>query len=152
MSKARLAPIKEVTVPCLELTAATKYHTDSVTVLRYIVNDQKRLHVYVANQVQLVCNISDPNQWRCVNMKENPADDASRGLDASTLTEQQRWAKGQKFLWQPEKEWPAQPTHLGEILNDNVEVKDQVSVCATTIVRPTAVSTVSKLLQHLSSW
>jgi len=109
MGKARLAPIKAVTVPRLELTAATvsvrlgeiikkqlndkaetiQYHTDSVTVLRYIANDQKRFHVYVANRVQLIRNLSDPNQRRYVNMKENPADDASRGLDASTLTEQQ---------------------------------------------------------------
>ena len=118
MGKARLAPIKAVTVPRLELTAATvsvrlgeimkkelddkaetiQYHTDSVTVLRYIANDQKRFHVYVANRVQLIRNLSDPNQWRYVNTKENPADDASRGLDASTLTEQQRWVKGPKFL------------------------------------------------------
>ena len=73
-------------------------------------------------------------------------------MDASTLTEQQRWVKGPKFLWQPEKEWPAQPTRLGEIPKDDVEVKNQVDVCATAIVSPTAVSTVSKLLQHFSSW
>ena len=120
MGKSRLAPIKAVTVSRLEHTAATvsvrlgeiikkelddkaetiQYHTDSVTVLRYIANDQKRFHVYVENRVQLIRNLSDPYQWRYVNTKENPADNASRGLDASTLTEQQRWVK----------EWPAQPT------------------------------------------
>ena len=41
---------------------------------------------------------------------------------------------------------------MGEIPKDDVEVKNQVNVCATAIVRPTAVSTVSKLLQHFSSW
>jgi len=73
-------------------------------------------------------------------------------LNASTLTEQQRQVKGSKFLWQLEKEWPAQPTRLGEIPKDNVEVNDRVNVCATAIVSPTAVSTVSKLLLHFSSW
>ena len=43
-------------------------------------------------------------------------------------------------------------TRLGEIPKDDVEVKDQVNVCATAIVSPTAVSAVSKLLQHFSSW
>ena len=95
--KARLVPIKAVTVPRLELPAATfsvrlgeiikkglddkaetiQYHTVSVTVLLYIANDQKRFHVYVANGVQLIRNLFDPNQWRYVNTKGNPTDDAS---------------------------------------------------------------------------
>ena len=172
MGKARLAPIKAVTIPRLELTAATvsvrlseiikkelddkpetvQYHTDSVTVLRYIANDQKRFQVYVANRVQLIRNLSGPSQWRYVDTKENPADEASRGLDAKTLTEQQRWLSGPKFLWQPENEWPAQPLTHGEIPNEDVEVKKEVNVCATTITDPAPASTVTKLQQHYSSW
>ena len=72
MGKVPLAPIKAATVLRLELTAATvsvrlgeiikkeldnkaetiQFHTDSVTVLQYIGNDQKLFHVYVANRVQ----------------------------------------------------------------------------------------------------
>lgn len=98
MGKARIAPIKAVTLPRLELTAATvsvwlgdiikkelddkaetiQYHTASVSVVRYIAYEQKRFHVYVANRVQLIRNLSDPNQWRYVNTRENPADNASR--------------------------------------------------------------------------
>jgi len=108
--KARLAPIKPVTIPRLELTAATvsvrfgemmtkevdekpdtiQYQTDSTTVLRYIKNDQKGFHVFVANRVYLIRNHSAPDQWSYVDTKENPADDASRGLDAKSLTEQQQ--------------------------------------------------------------
>lgn len=60
--------------------------------------------------------------------------------------------KGTEVLMPTGKEWPAQPTRLGEIPKDDVEVKDQVNICATAIVSPTAVSTVSKLLQHFTSW
>ena len=58
------------------------------TVLWYITNDQKRFQVYVAIHVQLIRNLSDPSQWRYLDTKENPADEALCGLDAKTLTEQ----------------------------------------------------------------
>ena len=172
MGKARLAPIKAVTIPRLELTAATvsvrlgeilkkeldeafdtvQYHTDSVTVLRYISNEQKRFQVFVANRVQTIRNLSDPSQWKYVDTKENPADDASRGLDAQALSEQQRWLRGPRFLWQPEKDWPTQPSSLGEISNEDPELKRQVNACVTTTTDLSPTSTITKLFQHFSDW
>ena len=109
MGKARLSPIKSVTMPPLELTAATVsirvgellrievdgdselvYHADSTTVLRYVANEQQRFHVFVANRVQLIRDHSSPRQWKCVDSTENPADDASRGLDGLALIVGQR--------------------------------------------------------------
>ena len=118
MGKARLAPIKVMTIPQLELTAATvsirlgevlkkelddspdvvKYHTDSTTVLCYIMNDQKRFQVFVANCIQTIRTLSYPSQWMYVETKSNPADDASRGINASALLEHSRWIKGPEFL------------------------------------------------------
>ena len=121
MGKARLAPIKSVTMPRLELTAATLsirvgellrreidgdpefvYHTDSTTVLRYIPEEQQRFHVFVANRVQLIRDHSSPSQWKYVDSTENPADDASRGLEGLALIARQRWLQGPGFLWKPE--------------------------------------------------
>ena len=172
MGKARLAPIKAVTIPRLELTAATlsvrlgevlkkelddtpdtvQYHTDSTTVLRYIGNDQRRFQVFVANRVQTIRNFSSPKQWKYVDTKENPADDASRGIGAQTLVERSRWIKGPAFLWQPEQEWPQQPLSFGEISNEDPEIKKQVNVCAATITKPTPLSTITKLIHRFSSW
>ena len=100
MGKARLAPVKAVAIPRLEHTAATvsarigqllekeldsksdlKYHTDSTTVLRYIVNEHQRFHVCDVNRVQLIRDCSYPDQWRYVETKENPADDSSMGTN-----------------------------------------------------------------------
>ena len=87
-----------------------------------------------------------------VDAKENPADDASRGLDAKTLTEQQRWLRGLQFLWEPEKAWPAQPLSLSEISTEDPEVKKQIDIFATMICDPAPIATISKLLQHFSDW
>ena len=90
--KACLASIKAVTIPCLELTAATlsvrlgevlkkelgnipdtiQYHTDSTTVLRYIANDQKRFQVFVANRVQTIRNFSSPKQSKVRGYQRKP--------------------------------------------------------------------------------
>ena len=76
-----------------------QYHTDSTTVQWYIEDDQKLFQVFFANCTQLIRNHSAPDQWSYVDTKENPADDASQGLDAKTVTEQQRWLTGLGFLW-----------------------------------------------------
>ena len=159
-----------MTIPRLELTAATvsirlgevlkkelddtpdvvKYHTDSTTVLRYIMNDRKRFQVFVANRVQTIRSLSHPSQWMYVETKSNPADDASRGINAQALLEHSRWIKGPEFLWQPEEDWPQQPSSLGEEITEDPEVKKTVTACATITAEPA--STVTRLIEHFSNW
>ena len=152
MGKARVAPLKMVTIPRLELTAAVVsvrvsdmprqelqyerveeiFWTDSKVVLGYIKNDSKRFHVFVANRVQQIRDQTSPSQWRRVDTKCNPADDASRGITAKELVESSRWISGPEFLWMPEDQWP-QPLEDQDLvsLSDDPEVK-KVTSCATS--------------------
>ena len=68
------------------------YWTDSTTVLKYIRNEAKRFHVFVANRVQSNRDQTDSTQWRYVKSKNNPADEASHGLKGYQLSDQQRIA------------------------------------------------------------
>ena len=62
--------------------------------------------LHVANRVAEILENSNDHQWRYVPTKENPADDASRGLYGSDISESCRWLKGPPFLSQAEELWP----------------------------------------------
>ena len=105
MGKSRVVPLKKITVPRLELTAAVVavnigtflirelklespqvyYWTDSKVVLGYVKNTTKRFHVFVANRIEHIRNHTNPEQWKHIKGTENPADIASRGISAEKL-------------------------------------------------------------------
>jgi len=121
IGKSRVCPIKAVTIPRLELSAAvlstevgsmmndelryeslqTYYWTDSKIVLGFISNEVKRFQVYVANRVQRIRDVTDPVQWHYVSTESNPADLASRGTTADQLLSSM-WLTGPEFLWNKE--------------------------------------------------
>ncbi|XP_066302751.1 uncharacterized protein [Branchiostoma lanceolatum] len=164
MGKARVAPLKKVTIPRLELKAAEVavrvnstlqrelnvnidtiyFWTDSTTVLRYISNTRARYHTFVANRLTTIRSHSDPNQWRYVESSHNPADDASRGQTIQKFVENDRWVKGPPFLWCPKDEWPQMPEGLQEPLQQDPEVK----VYAVQVEE----SPMDVLIAHYSSW
>ncbi|XP_064122452.1 uncharacterized protein LOC135226673 [Macrobrachium nipponense] len=118
MGKSRVSPKKVVTIPRLELTAATVsvkvaqhilkeleftvgkvvYYTDSTTVLHYIHSNTKRFPVFVANRVRVIRDYSQPEQWRFVNSSDNPADVASRGISVHHFLQYDEWFHGPSFI------------------------------------------------------
>ena len=99
--KSRLLPLKFISIPRLELLVSTlsvknseklrkgldvhvddkTFWTDSQVVLGYINIDFCRFKVFVANGVQQIRYHTITKQWNFIQNNNNPADDASRGLD-----------------------------------------------------------------------
>ncbi|XP_062414254.1 uncharacterized protein LOC119220564 [Pungitius pungitius] len=169
VGKARVAPLKQTTIPRLELTAAVLavrvdkmlrkelqlkleksiFWTDSTTVLKYISSETRRFHTFVANRTSFIRDTVDVEQWRYVSSKENPADEASRGMGAEDFLKGRRWINGPQFLHMPKEKWPKLVDNLNVIAADDPEVKRDLIV--NTIVNDLQNAT-SHLINYFSSW
>ncbi|XP_046565841.1 uncharacterized protein LOC124274523 [Haliotis rubra] len=161
MGKSRLAPVRTVTIPRLELTAASvslqlgqqllnqldmeidevSYYTDSTTVLHYINNEAKRFPVFVANRVRLIRDYSQPSQWKFIDSRTNPADIASRGMSIGQFLHADTWFHGPKFLHAHESEWP-----------DCSIPSTPAETVQTTDLQPEMNHCMEKLISHYSNW
>ena len=124
--KARVAPMKALTIPKLELQAAvlaarlrndvqraltlqierTFMWTDSTTVLQWLYSLKKQ-PVFVANRVAEILELTTADEWYHVQSTDNPADAGTRGLSAKALL-QSSWLKGPEFL--KTDQWPFKPS------------------------------------------
>ncbi|XP_043198840.1 uncharacterized protein LOC122368706 [Amphibalanus amphitrite] len=174
VSKSHLAPIKPLSIPRLELSAATLavkvnleiqrafpfdfkpdifFWTDSTTVLKYIQNEAARFHVFVANRLAVIRDGSSIDQWRWVPSELNPADILSRGCDGTTLLKECMWRQGPSFLLESREKWPRFP-----VLEDNAEDPElRVTTVAlnSRTENETKIqknSSIQKLIDHYSSW
>ena len=170
MSKSRLAPLKRITVPRLELAAAAmsvrvnkvlklelglpvdkvKFWTDSMTVLRYLQQENKRFHTYVGNRVSYIRNDTSPEQWNYVDTNSNPADDVSRGMSSEAFLSCERWKRGPEWLWKEECDWPKSPD-IGNVTEDDPEIKKQATTMRTD-ADSCSTQELMNIFQRFSSW
>ena len=81
------------------------FWTDSQVVLGYINSDVRWFKVFVANPVQQICDHTSTKQWHFIESGNNPADDASCGLDSKMKHQIKRCFNGPSFLWDEKQGW-----------------------------------------------
>ena len=111
MAKNRVAPLKKLTLPQLELMAAligtrlaqhisetlqirnVTYWSDSQIVLHWL-NTNRQLKKFVQNRINEIRNSTSYDQWKYCPTKDNPADLLTRGIPAKQFIQNPVWFQG----------------------------------------------------------
>ena len=153
-SKVRIAPLKSLSIPRLELMAArilvnlmdttqkalsldteigeTKYWTDSITVLYWILN-KGEWKTFIQHRVNEILALSRKEAWGHVAGLVNPADVGSRGVSPNQLIDSNLWWVGPKWLAEGKDNWPKK-----FLLTESADVKEEMKksvVLASTTAR-----------------
>ncbi|XP_018405503.1 PREDICTED: uncharacterized protein LOC108781885 [Cyphomyrmex costatus] len=148
-SKNRVAPLKSLFIPRLELCAAlllaqltdkilkrithkiTSIYlwTDSTIVLAWLQSSSRTWSTFVSNRVGDIQQLTAIQDWHHVSTQDNPADLLSRGISPAALSHTLLWWSGPAWLKLDKEQWPQFPFTINK--RDIPEYKSSAITSAT---------------------
>ena len=152
-AKARVRPLKPITLPKMELLASLlcahsldlvrlslllpnidyTCWTDSTTALGWVQADPTRFKTFVSNRISDIQGLASPSHWRHCPGVDMPADLLTRGLSGEELINSSTWLHGPSFLLQ-QALVPSVTSEAACEFDNLPDVKDQ-SRMLTTVTR-----------------